>query len=44
MAVVRHFVINAVRLAKGKRSIKTTRKIAGWDPDVLALILQPQCR
>jgi predicted transposase YbfD/YdcC len=44
MAVVRHFAINAVRLAKGKRSIKTTRKIAGWDPDVLAQILQPQCR
>jgi hypothetical protein len=44
MAVVRHFAINAVRLAKGKRSIKTTRKIAGWDPDFLAQILQPQCR
>jgi predicted transposase YbfD/YdcC len=28
MAVVRHFAINAVRLGKGKRSIKTTRKLA----------------
>src|SRR5215208_3211610 len=33
MAVVRHFAINAVRLGKGKRSIKTTRKLAGWNPD-----------
>jgi len=44
MAVIRHFAINAVRIATGKRSIKTTRKIAGWDPDVLAKILQPHCR
>ncbi len=32
MAMVRHFAINAVRLGKGKRSIKTTRKLAGWRP------------
>lgn len=44
MAVVRHFAINAVRLAKGKRSIKTTRKLAGWDTDVLAGILAPAPR
>ena len=44
MAVVRHFAINAVRLAKGKRSIKTTRKLAGWDTDVLASILTPSPR
>ncbi|PSJ48897.1 ISAs1 family transposase, partial [Kumtagia ephedrae] len=31
MAIVRHFALNAVRLAKGKHSIKTTRKLAGWD-------------
>jgi predicted transposase YbfD/YdcC len=41
MAVVRHFAINAVRLAKGKRSIKSTRKLAGWDPEELARILTP---
>lgn len=44
MAVVRHFAINAVRLGKGKRSIKTTRKLAGWDPDVLADLISPQIR
>ena len=44
MAVVRHFAINAVRLGKGKRSIKSTRKLAGWDPDVLASLLSPQGR
>ena len=44
MAVVRHFAINAVRLAKGKRSIKTTRKRAGWDVEVLASILSPSPR
>jgi predicted transposase YbfD/YdcC len=44
MAVVRHFAINAIRLAKGKKSIKTTRKIAGWNPEVLANILMPKSR
>lgn len=44
MAVVRHFAINAVRLGKGKRSIKSTRKLAGWDPDVLASLLSPHAR
>ena len=44
MAVVRHFAINAVRLGKGKRSIKSTRKLAGWDPNVLAALLSPQAR
>lgn len=42
MAVVRHFAINAVRLGKGNRSIKTTRKLAGWDPNVLTALLNPQ--
>lgn len=41
MAIVRHFAINAVRMAKGKHSIKTTRKLAGWNPDHLANILTP---
>ena len=38
------FAINAVRLAKGKRSIKTTRKLAGWDTRVLSSILTPSPR
>ncbi len=41
MAVVRHFALNLVRLGKGKRSIKTMRKAAGWNPDELARILRP---
>jgi hypothetical protein len=39
MAVVRHFAINLVRSAKDKRSIKSRRKIAGWDPNYLAELL-----
>ena len=42
MAVVRHFAINLVRLGKGRRSIKTTRKLAGWNPDELRRILALQ--
>ena len=41
-AVVRHFAINAVRLGKGKLSIKSTRKLAEWNPDVLADLLTPE--
>ena len=32
MATVRHFALNLVRTAIDKRSIKSRRKIAGWDP------------
>lgn len=39
MAIVRHFAINLVRSAKDKRSIKLRRKIAGWDPNHLAALL-----
>jgi predicted transposase YbfD/YdcC len=39
MAIVRHFAINLVRSAKDKRSIKLRRKIAGWDPNYLAELL-----
>jgi len=39
MAVVRHFAINLVRAVRDKRSIKLSRKCAGWDPDYLATIL-----
>jgi hypothetical protein len=35
MATVRHFALNLVRTATDKRSIKSRRKIAGWDPDYL---------
>lgn len=39
MATVRHFALNLVRTAQDKRSIKSRRKIAGWDPGYLDLIL-----
>jgi predicted transposase YbfD/YdcC len=39
MAVIRHFAINLVRLGKGRRSIKTARKVAGWNPDYLATLI-----
>jgi predicted transposase YbfD/YdcC len=39
MAVVRHFAINLVRAAKDKRSVKSRRKVAGWDTDYLDALL-----
>jgi predicted transposase YbfD/YdcC len=39
MATVRHFALNLVRTATDRRSIKSRRKIAGWDPDYLDAIL-----
>ena len=39
MATVRHFALNLVRTVNDKRSIKTRRKVAGWDPDYLNTIL-----
>lgn len=39
MAVVRHFALNLVRLGKGNRSIKTMRKVAGWNEHELARLL-----
>lgn len=44
MAVVRHFAINLVRAAPDKNSIKLRRKLAGWDDDYLASILNAQAR
>jgi predicted transposase YbfD/YdcC len=44
MAVVRHFAINLVRDAKDKRSIKTRRKRASWDPNYLRAILEKLAR
>ena len=39
MATVRHFALNLVRAAKDKRSLKSRRKLAGWDPAYLETIL-----
>ena len=39
MATVRHFALNLVRTANDKRSLKSRRKIAGWDPHYLKRIL-----
>ncbi len=44
MAVVRHFAINIVRAATDRRSIKSRRKIAGWDTKCLANLLGPTWR
>jgi len=41
MALVRRFAFNIVRHGRGKRSIKTARKAAGWSPDFLASLLIP---
>ena len=39
MATVRHFALNLVRTATDKRSIKSRRKIAGWDTHYFDAIL-----
>jgi predicted transposase YbfD/YdcC len=39
MATVRHFALNLVRTAIDKRSIKSRRKIAGWDPNYLEALI-----
>jgi predicted transposase YbfD/YdcC len=39
MATVRHFALNLVRTAADKRSIKSRRKLAGWNPSYLNAIL-----
>ena len=33
MATVRHFALNLVRAAQDKRSLKSRRKLAGWDSE-----------
>jgi predicted transposase YbfD/YdcC len=40
MAVVRRFALDLVRATKGKGSVKSRRKQAGWNPQVLMNILQ----
>ncbi len=44
MALVRRLAFNIVRAGKGKKSIKTARKAAGWSPDFLAALILPQSR
>jgi predicted transposase YbfD/YdcC len=44
MALVRRLAFNIVRAGRGKRSIKTTRKAAGWNPSVLAQLIAPPDR
>lgn len=44
MAIVRHFAINIVRNAQDKRSLKTRRKLAGWNSDYLASLLMAEPR
>jgi predicted transposase YbfD/YdcC len=41
MALVRRLAFNIVRAGRGKKSIKTARKAAGWNPTFLASLLQP---
>lgn len=40
MAAVRRFALDLVRGDKSKGSVKTRRKIAGWNPDFLLSLLQ----
>lgn len=44
MAIVRHFAINLLRKPDDRRSLKTRRKLAGWDPDYMHSILIPASR
>ena len=44
MAIVRHFAINLLRQPDDRRSLKTRRKLAGWDPDYMQSILAPAGR
>lgn len=44
MAVVRHFAVNIVRNANDRLSLKTRRKLAGWDPNYLASLLTTSSR
>lgn len=44
MALVRRFAFNIVRAGRGKRSIKTARKAAGWNTALLASLLSPLAR
>jgi predicted transposase YbfD/YdcC len=44
MALVRRFAFNILRAGKGKRSMKTARKAAGWNTRLLAELIGPPAR
>ncbi len=44
MALVRRPAFNMLRAGKGKRSIKTARKAAGWNTETLKAILNDPLR
>ncbi|MBK1695664.1 ISAs1 family transposase, partial [Rhodovibrio salinarum] len=44
MALVRRFAFNILRRGKDKNSLKTARKIAGWNTDYLQKILTSAAR
>lgn len=44
MALVRHFALNLVRTATDRRSLKTRRKRASWDPQYLQTLLASSAR
>lgn len=44
MALVRHFALNLLRTAIDKRSLKTRRKRASFDPNYLQAILGASAR
>jgi predicted transposase YbfD/YdcC len=44
MALVRRLAFNIVRAGRGKRSIKTARKAAGWSPEFLTQLLNSHAR
>lgn len=44
MALVRRLAFNLVRAGRGRKSIKTARKVAGWDPAFLSTLIMPQQR
>jgi len=44
MAIVRHFAFNLVRAANDRKSLKTRRKVASWNPGYLHAILNASPR
>jgi predicted transposase YbfD/YdcC len=44
MALVRRLALNLVRAGKGRKSIKTARKTAGWNPNFLETMLRSKSR
>ena len=42
MALIRRLAFSLLKQRRGKKSLKTARKMAGWNPAFLAQILKPQ--